>query len=152
MSSSNQMCRKRRRPTLFVSEGGTANLSTFFANARFCRCRDCSDFRARSRDQSGWARRSCRHARGRRCDRLVAREGQAVGGQRPTIGRKGWAERGEIPLSALASRLDVLVHVEQVVGVVFPLGLDQPLVVLAEVGRSAALVVVGGEVDVAALL
>src|SRR5207245_8831983 len=93
MSSSNQVCRKRRRPTLFVSEGGTANLSTFFAHARFCSCRDCSDFRARSREQSGGASRFCHHARGRRCDRLVAREGQAVGVQRPTIRTEGLGPR-----------------------------------------------------------
>src|SRR5712691_1025956 len=49
-------------------------------------------------------------------------------------------------------RLDVLVQVEQVVRVVRPLDLDEPIVVASVVSPDPVLVVLRHEVDVAALL
>src|SRR5438067_6609606 len=83
-----------------------------------------------------------------RWTRSSSRRWQSLRRFRPPLHKWGGAAQAP-PLLRL--RLDVLVHVEEVVGVVGSLHLHQAVVALAEVRRCATLVILSGEVDVPAL-
>src|SRR5437764_3994189 len=84
-----------------------------------------------------------------RWTRSSSRRWQSLRPFRPPLHK--WGGAGQAP-PLLRLRLDVLVHVEEVVRVVGSLHLGQAVVVLPEVRRCAALVILSGEVDVSALL